>query len=133
MTLELEEKNALIAYRLQKAYKSLKEAQDNAGLGHWTLAANRLYYSVYYAATALLINQNIETHTHSGMIRLIGMRFVNEGVLTKEEGRLLSRLFDMRQTGDYDDFFEWTEEDVEPFFDKALSLIQKIEELIKTM
>lgn len=85
----------------------------------------------YYAATALLIDRGIETRTHVGMIRVVGMEFVNKGVLTKEDGRLLSRLFDMRQSGDYDDFIEWTEEDVSPFFDKALVLIHKIEELIE--
>lgn len=57
---------------------------------------------------------------------------MTKGLLTKEEGRLLSRLFDMRQTGDYDDFLEWTEEDVAPLFDKSLKLIQSIESLIET-
>ena len=65
------------------------------------------------------------------MIRVVGMEFVSKGVLTKEDGRLLSRLFDMRQSGDYDDFIEWTEEDVSPFFDKALALIHKMEGLIE--
>lgn len=132
MTLGVEEKKALIAYRLQKAYTSLTEARDNAQLGHWNLTASRLYYSVYYAATALLADRGIVTHTHAGLIRVIGMEFVSKGVLTREEGRLLSRLFDMRQTGDYDDFFEWTEEDVAPLFDKTLSLIQRLEHLIET-
>lgn len=81
-------------------------------------------------ATALLLDQNIEAHTHSGIIRLVGMKFVHEGILSKEDGRLLSRLFEMRQTGDYDDFIEWTEEDVSPLFDRILCLIQKMESLI---
>ncbi|MBS7199309.1 MAG: HEPN domain-containing protein [Bacteroidales bacterium] len=59
------------------------------------------------------------------------MEFVSKGILTREEGRLLSRLFDMRQTGDYDDFFEWTEEDVEPLFERTVSLIQRLESLIE--
>ena len=33
----------------------------------------------------------------------------------------------MRQSGDYDDFFEWTEEDVRPCFEKTEQLIHKIE------
>lgn len=130
MTLGAEEKSALIRYRVQKAYTTLTEARDNANLGHWTLAANRLYYSVYHVSTALLLDRNIEAHTHAGIIRLIGMKFVNEGILTKEEGRLLSRLFEMRQMGDYDDFIEWTEEEVCPLFDRVLCLIQKMESLI---
>ena len=99
-------------------------------IGHWTLAASRLYYAAYYALSVLLTVRNIVTRTHAGLIRVVGLEFVSKEVLTKEEGRLLSRLFDMRQSGDYDDFFEWTEEDVRPYFEKTEQLIRKIEELI---
>ena len=36
----------------------------------------------------------------------------------------------MRKSGDYDDLFDWTEEDVIPLLDKTEQLIQKIEKLI---
>ena len=36
----------------------------------------------------------------------------------------------MRQSGDYDDMFDWTEEDVAPLFEKTEALIQKMKELI---
>ena len=36
----------------------------------------------------------------------------------------------MRQSGDYDDMFDWTEEDVLPLFDKTEALLQKMEKLI---
>ena len=32
----------------------------------------------------------------------------------------------------YDDFFEWTEEDVRPYFEEAEQLIHKIEGLIRS-
>lgn len=131
MTLGPEEKRAIIQYRMQKAYNSLTEARDNGEMGHWTLAASRLYYAAYYALSALLTVRNIVTRTHAGLIRVVGLEFVSKEVLTKEEGKLLSRLFDMRQSGDYDDFFEWTEEDVRPYFEKTEQLIHKIEELIR--
>ena len=31
----------------------------------WNTAINRLFYACYYAVTALLIDQGIETKTHS--------------------------------------------------------------------
>lgn len=132
MTLGPEEKRAIIQYRMQKAYNSLTEARDNGEMGHWTLAANRLYYAVYYALTALLTHRGIVTHTHAGLIRVVGLEFVRNEILTRDDGRLLSRLFDMRQSGDYDDFFEWTEEDVRPYFEKTEQLILKIEGLIRS-
>ena len=104
------------------------EIMRTLGIGHLRLVG--LYYSVYHVAKTLLLDRNIEVHTHMGMIRLNGMNFVNEEILTKEDERLLSHLFDMHQTGDYGDFIKWTEEDVSPLFDKALELIQKMESLI---
>lgn len=50
--------------------------------------------------------------------------------MSKEEGRLISRLFNMRQSGDYDDLFDWTEEEVMPFFDKTKTFLSHMEDLI---
>ena len=44
MALSIDEKKAIIAYRIQKASTVLVEAKDNARLEHWNLVANRLYY-----------------------------------------------------------------------------------------
>lgn len=56
MPLTDEERRAIVVYRLEKAEGALVEARDCASLGHWTLAANRLYYAAYYASSALLIS-----------------------------------------------------------------------------
>ena len=50
MALEIDDKRAIIAYRLEKADAVMTEAKDNAMLKHWTLTANRLYYAVFHAA-----------------------------------------------------------------------------------
>ena len=50
-----EEREALVKYRIEKAYGTLVEAHDCAEDNHWTLTANRLYYAAYYASKALLI------------------------------------------------------------------------------
>lgn len=130
MTLSIDEKKAIISYRVQKATDSLREAEDNAKLGHWSLAASRLYYAAYHMASALLIDKGFVSRTHSGVIHLIGYEFVSKGFLTKEDGRLFSRLFNMRQSGDYDDLFDWTEEEVIPFFERTKVLLNNMRTLI---
>ena len=130
MTLSIEEKKAIIEYRIRKAWGSMQEAEDNAKLGYWTLAASRLYYAAYYMASALFIDKNIIARSHSGVIHIIGSEFVKKELLSKEEGRLMSRLFNMRQSGDYDDLFDWTEEEVQPFFDKTKAFLNKMQDLI---
>lgn len=56
MTLNPDERNAIVSYRLEKALNTIKEVKDVGALGYWNLAANRLYYAAYYASTALLIH-----------------------------------------------------------------------------
>ena len=117
-------------YRLEKADDAFIEAKDCASMGHWTLTANRLYYATYYASSALLVSAGYVAKTHEGTIGLIGQYYVRTEVLTKDDGVLLARLQSMRQTGDYDDFMDWTQEDVEPFISKVESYLEKIKKII---
>jgi uncharacterized protein (UPF0332 family) len=61
--LTLEEKKAIINYRRQKAYDSLKEVDALVKLAFWNLAGNRLYYAVYHMASALLLDKGFSAHT----------------------------------------------------------------------
>ena len=61
---------------------------------------------------------------------MIGQHYVRSGILAGEDGALLARLQNMRHTGDYDDFLDWTQEDVEPYTSKAEAYIEKIKSLI---
>lgn len=131
MNLTTEEKRALANYKIEKADIVFTEATEVAKLEYWNLAANRLYYALFHAAAALMIIYGFSAKTHSGLISILGQKFVKEGILTKEDGILISRLQKMRQSGDYDDFFDWTKEDVMPMFDKTRLLLNKIKELIK--
>lgn len=131
MTLTLEERTDLVTYRLEKAIKTIEEVKGVGNLGYWSLAANRLYYAAYYASVALLIHNGIEATTHRGVIRMIGSTFVTKHVLTIEDSKLLGRLFTMRQSGDYEDMFDWEEDDVMPLIPRVENYIHRITELIK--
>lgn len=120
MSLTDEEREAIVAYRLEKAENALIEVKDCASLGHWTLSANRLYYVAYYAASALLINAGYYAKTHEGTIRLIAQHY----------GALLTKLQTMRHTGDYDDFLDWTKEEVEPYIPKVEAFVAKLKSII---
>lgn len=126
-----EERDALVKYRIEKAYETLVEAHDCADDNHWTLAANRLYYAAYYASKALLIQNGFVAKSHEGVIGMIGQRFVVPGTITVDEAKLLARLQNMRKTGDYDDFIEWHQDDVEPLFEKVEVYLNKIKTLVE--
>lgn len=45
MTLNSEERSAIVRYRLEKAFKTMQEVDKIMEVGYWNLAANRLYYA----------------------------------------------------------------------------------------
>ena len=57
----------LVSYRIEKAYKSLEEAKGVARLKYWNLTGNRLYYTAFHMATALLLDRGFSAKTHAGV------------------------------------------------------------------
>ena len=129
MGLTQDERSALVQYRLNKAQEVFTEATDVADLKHWNLAVNRLYYAVFHACGALLLTKGYTARTHSGIIHIILLEYVKTDILTKDEGSLISTLFNMRNTGDYDDLFDWTELQVAPLIEPVKNLLEKLKDL----
>ena len=130
MTQQEEKISDLIKIRLQKANETFAEIADHVQLGYWRTAANRLYYACYYAVSALLIKNGIKAHTHSGTINQFGLNFVLTNIFSQEEGRLLKKLFELRQDGDYDDWFFINEEEVVPLIEPVKNFIEKVTSLV---
>lgn len=72
----------------------------------------------------------LEAKTHAGVIHLIGEKFITTGLLDRYYGKLFSRLYELRQSGDYDDMYDATEEEVLPYFEKVEHFIKDMEKLI---
>lgn len=130
MTLTSEEKRNIIRYRIERSRQAMKEARDNATLGNWNLTANRLYYATFYMAIAAILSHGETARSHNGVFNLFSKSYIATGIVDKEAGILYRRLFSMRQSGDYDDLFDWTEDDVAPLLDKTQTLIDSIAKLI---
>ncbi len=126
MSLSIDEKQSIINYRIERSYQSLKEAKDNALMENWNLSVNRLYYATFYMALALNLSNGNSAKTHNGVYSIFCKQYINNNMIDKELGSLYRKLYSMRQSGDYDDMFDWTEDDVLP-------LIPLTETLIKTM
>ena len=132
MTLHYEEREAIVAHRIQRANETLIEAKGNIEMGFWHSAANRLYYACYYAVCSLLIKNGYNARTHSGVFGLFGLHFVSKGLISKEQNKFYRKLFDLRQNGDYDDWFDIEANDVQPLFEPAKAFIAEIENLIES-
>ncbi len=124
-----DDRKDLIAYRLSKAKDTLVEVELLINNNLWNTVVNRLYYACYYAIKALLIDKGIKAETHNGVRQMFGLHF-KTGIIEKELGKFYSDVFDMRQTGDYEDFIDFGKEDVMDLIEPANNLINKIESLL---
>ena len=131
MSLTIEERRVVVTFRIEKALRAYEQAKGVVGLKYWETIANRLYYAAYNAVSALLIANGDTAQSHSGVIHIFGLRFIKTGILPPETGRLYHKLFTMRQTGDYDDTYGLTQEDVIPYIDSTGDLIAQVIGLAK--
>ena len=108
----------------------MKEADVLTREGYYNAAANRLYYACFYATLALLVANNISTSSHTGVKTMLGLHFVSKGLLSKEHGKTFSRLFEIRHSGDYDDFVYCDKTLIDEYTLKAKDFLNAIKDLI---
>ena len=119
-----------IVANLERAQQSIQAAQELASKGYYDFAASRAYYAAFYAATAALINEGVESSKHSGVIASIHQRFVKTGKLDKERGQDLNWLFELRNVGDYGVIVHVLERDAERAIQAATRFLQAIRALV---
>lgn len=123
------ERGVLAKYRLQRARKTLSDAEKYLEGVSLNSTVNRIYYAMFYAVNALLILKGLSSSKHSGVRALFNREFVNKGLVSKEDGRFYFEMFKRRQTGDYRDFVEFEKGDVEKWLIRAKEFVKKIEEV----
>ncbi len=119
-----------IKYRLQRAKDTISETKILIDNKLWNTAINRMYYACFYAVGALLVKHGVETSSHSGSRQKFGQLFIQTGIINKQLGKHFSELFEKRQRGDYNDFFDFDEETVLRLYKPSLDFVKAIEELI---
>ena len=132
MELTESERWALIDLKIDRARETIEEISFLIERGYFRTAANRLYYACYYMVSALLLRNKYEARTHNGIITLFSINFVKTGIVTAQEGQLYRSLFELRQTGDYDEVKIIEKEDVVTRLQPAQNFIETIEKLIYT-
>ena len=119
-----------IDYRLQRAEESYSDAMILAEKERWNSVINRLYYSCFYAVIALLLKKDIETQSHDGSRTQFGLKYIKTGLIDKKYGKIYSKLFDMRQKGDYGDLYDYDKETVLPLIESTRDFIDEVKKHI---
>ena len=114
-----------------KAKRRLDAAYHLLGEGFYEDAVSRAYYSMYFAAKALLLKRDITVKTHKGLLSKFGLEFVDEGVVEKYYGRALRIAEELREEADYSISREISKEEAETIVKDAEKFLVRIKEAIK--
>ena len=130
MSLKEADRLVMVTLHLEKVDKTLHELEVQVRNELWPLVANRLYYALFHAVSALLISEGHEVGTHRGAVGKFSLYYVKAGTFTGAEGHLYARLQQLRESGDYNCSIDVEKGDVEPFIEPAQQLIGKIRQYI---
>ena len=131
MSLSDSERHIIVCRELEKAQKTFDDVLFCAKEARWETAANRLYYALFHAISALLVNDGLHVKSHRGILALFGEHYVRTELFSKKDGSLLSDLVIMRDNADYNCFFETDEEKLTPYIEPTRLLIDKIKQYIE--
>lgn len=73
----------LIHYRLERAQESLEDARLLAAADRWNACVNRLYYSCFYAVSALLVRDGLSSSKHTGGRSLFNRHYVRTNIVPR--------------------------------------------------
>jgi uncharacterized protein (UPF0332 family) len=101
----------MILGQTTKAEEKLRAAQVLMKGGFLDDAISRAYYAIFHAAGAVLLSEGISVESHSALKDMFGLHFVKTGKIDRKYGRILSKLKDERETGDYDIYTSFEQDD----------------------
>lgn len=120
----------LSRYRIQEAKDSLKVAEHCLKEGLYKDSINRSYYAAFYAIKAVLALGTIDFKRHKDVVAYFNKEYVASGIFSRELGRKLGMLKQLREKSDYDDFYIASKEQAQEQFNTAKYTIETIEQYL---
>lgn len=130
MSLKQEERDIMVGLELEKADSTFAENEGLTENGYWNTLANRLYYALFHAVSAMLISDGREVGSHKGAAIRFHQYYVRTGIFTDDEGSFYSQMETLREKADYNCFFKISEADVRARIEPTRTLIEKIRKYI---
>ncbi len=108
---------------LSKAEKKLCAARRDFEDGFFGEASSCSYYAVFHAISAVLASRGLTFSSHAQVIGAFNKEFVKTALFPIDTTRKLQRLFEDRQTSDYDCVEEIDNETARADIEDATALI----------
>lgn len=112
MGLDIQNRKDLVALYWQRAIQTKHDADMAIEMQMWNVAANRIYYSMFHAVTALFVQDGYQVGSHRGCNATLGKYYVLEGKLSTSEGRFFSQMETLRDKADYDIAFTANKDEI---------------------
>jgi uncharacterized protein (UPF0332 family) len=130
MSLDKGKRDTVISLEIAKAFTTQEEVDLLVEKGYWNAAANRLYYSVFHAVSALLIHDGIRIKSHKGAGVMLNQHYIQTNKISPELGKLYRRLELMREESDYNCFYNTSPEELKKELEPARELIKTIAKMV---
>lgn len=125
------DRKAYVEYRLSTAKEFLADSRALVGMGSLKSSANRIYYSMFQAVSALALCEGFETKSHTQLMGWFNKKHVRGGTVSTALGSAYGRAFDLRSDCDYKDMPSFSSEELTELAVQANELIMTIEHLIE--
>lgn len=86
---------------LLRAHQAFNTAELMLQHGDYTTVVNRAYYTIFYAANALLATKGLERSKHSGVLAAFREHFVKTGIIETEYSTYYGAAMNARHASDY--------------------------------
>lgn len=118
--------------RFERATELVVEAEHMLDKDMYKSANNRAYYAIEKAISALLISKQIETKTHSGVLKMFNLEFVRngDGTFDQEDYVIATEAEHIRNISDYDDFYIASKTETIELVNNSRKLVNKINSVL---
>ena len=112
-------KKIIIKYWWDKENESLLSAERELEANSLSFAVNRLYYTLFYAVSAILLEKGFTFKKHSGFRACFHQHIIKKGIFKIEHGKLYDKLFTDRQEVDCLPLIEFNKKEVKNYLKSA--------------
>lgn len=123
-------KSDAVKYWMDKERACIEAAKREYDAEEYEFAINRLYYSLFYGASALLLARDLTFKKHSGLRAAFHKEIVKPGIVDEWMGKLYDQLFADHQEGDYYPLASFEKEYVSAKLRECEELVIKLSTLL---
>lgn len=120
----------VITYWKEKSKESLDSAKDELEAGRLSFAVNRIYYSCFYAVSALLLHKGLKFRKHSGIRAAFHQHLVKTELISHEHGLLYDELYEARQRGDYIELVNFEKSQIEDWLGRTKEFVDTVGKIV---